>query len=742
MSESPESGMGPAGFLRSLYPYLRSYRRQCALILLISMLEMSFNALVPMTFRELIDYALPHRDARALLWMIVALGLGLLVVALSGLARDYFYAQVTSRVLSDIRRRLYEHLQFLSMDFYARAQAGDLLARFSTDLAAIEQSLILAIPWGVVPSLDVVLSCVLLFWLNWPLALVAMLIWPLCLTGPRLFGPRASRASYFRKEEEARTASMIQENILAQGTVKAFGLEGLSLAQFAQQNTELLKVTSRLSFLSAMMERSAGIGILVLQVLIISVGAVMVFRGGLTIGTLAAFQAIFLNLSYGLYNVAQYVPQMIQAEGGMRRIEELLGQLPKITDAPGAAVLPPFQNQIEFREVSFSYTGDEIHLREVNVTIRLRSSVAFVGPSGSGKSTLLNTLMRFYDVAGGALLVDGHDARSVTIASLRAQFGVVFQDSFLFNISLRENIRLGRPGATDADVENAARAAEIHDFILTLPEKYDTLTGERGGRLSGGQRQRMALARALLRNPPILLLDEATSALDGATESAINATLSRVAGNCTMISVTHRLASAVAADCIYVLEKGRIVEAGRHHDLLGTNGVYARMWQKQNGFVIEAQQERVHVEPAWLRAVPLLSTLDEELLGEVAGAFVTEVFPPGRHVVYQGDPGDKFFIVVRGSVEVIREESREKEKRLAVLQDGDYFGEVALLENTTRNASVRTLTAAVFLCLQRNQFLALIARVPTLRERMLETIRAREQAPSAKSAAGQQSRPV
>src|SRR5580704_8611949 len=161
------------------------------------------------------------------------------------------------------------------------------------------------------------------------------------------------------------------------------------------------------------------------------------------------------------------------------------------------------------------------------------------------------------------------------------------------------------------------------------------------------------------------------------------------------------------------------------------------MWQKQNGFVIEAQQERVHVEPAWLRAVPLLSTLDEELLGEIAGAFVTEVFPPGRHVVYQGDPGDKFFIVVRGSVEVIREESREREKRLAVLQDGDYFGEVALLENTTRNASVRTLTAAVFLCLQRNQFLALIARVPTLRERMLDTIRVREQAPPAKSAAGQ-----
>ena len=248
----------------------------------------------------------------------------------------------------------------------------------------------------------------------------------------------------------------------------------------------------------------------------------------------------------------------------------------------------------------------------------------------------------------------------------------------------------------------------------------------------------MALARALLRNPPILLLDEATSALDGATESAINATLSRVAGNCTMISVTHRLASAVAADCIYVLEKGRIVEAGRHHDLLGQNGVYSRMWQKQKWLrdrgAAGAGPRRAGL---LLRAVPLLSTLDEELLGEIAGAFVTEVFPPGRHVVYQGDPGDKFFIVVRGSVEVIREESRAEEKRLAVLQDGDYFGEVALLENTTRNASVRTLAAAVFRCLQRNQFLALIARVPTLRERMLETIRAREQAPSAKSAAGE-----
>jgi ATP-binding cassette, subfamily B, bacterial len=738
MSDAAESGMGPAGFLRSLYPYLRAYRWQCALILLISMLEMSFNALVPMTFRELIDYALPHRDARALFWMIVALGLGLLIVALSGLARDYLYAQVTSRVLSDIRRRLYQHLQFLSMDFYARSQTGDLLARFSTDLAAIEQSLILTIPWGLVPSLDVALSSVLLFWLNWKLALVAMLIWPLCLTGPRFFAPRASRASYFRKQEEARTATMIQENILAQGTVKAFGLEGLSVAQFGQQNAELLKVTSRLSFLSAMMERSAGVGILVLQVLIISVGAFMVFRGRLTIGTLAAFQAIFINLSYGLYNVAQYIPQTIQAGGGMSRIEELLGQLPKITDGPGAAVQPPFQNQVEFRNVSFSYAGNEIHLRDVNITIPRGSFVAFVGPSGSGKSTLLNMLMRFYDVAGGALLVDGYDVRSVTTASLRAQFGVVFQDSFLFNISLRENIRLGRPDATNADVENAARAAEIHDFILTLPEKYDTMTGERGGRLSGGQRQRMALARALLRNPPILLLDEATSALDGATESAINATLSRAARNCTMISVTHRLASAVAADCIYVLEKGQIVEEGRHHELLGQGGVYARMWQKQNGFVMQPEQERIHVEPAWLRTVPLLAALDEELLSEISGAFVTEAFPKGRHVVYQGDPGDKFFVVVRGTVEVIREEASGSETRLAVLEDGDYFGEVALLQNTARNASVRTLTAAVFLCLQRGQFLGLIDRVPALRARMIEAIRAREQAPGAKSAAGQQ----
>jgi len=309
---STEKGHGLAhgvtSFLGALHPYLRRYRLQIALILFGSLLEMVYNALVPLSFKFLIDRALPSKNQKDLVMILLILVGGLVIVSLAALGRDYLYAQVGSRLLSDIRFRMFNHLQLLSMDYYARAQVGDILARFSTDMAGIEHSLTLAIPWGIVPTLDVALSTVLLFALDWRLALVAMLVWPFCLIGPQFFAPRATAASYQRKQDEADTITVIQENVSAQGVVKAYGLERPAIAGFGKRNTNLLRSSVRLSFLSGLMERSAGIGILVLQVLIISAGAYMAFKGYLTIGTLVSFQALFLMLSYGLYNVAQFLP--------------------------------------------------------------------------------------------------------------------------------------------------------------------------------------------------------------------------------------------------------------------------------------------------------------------------------------------------------------------------------------------------------------------------------------------------
>jgi ATP-binding cassette subfamily B protein len=410
-----------------------------------------------------------------------------------------------------------------------------------------------------------------------------MLIWPLSLVGPRYFAPRAVQSSYRKREMESSMLSAVQEAVIAQPVVKAFGLEMPVLAGLSQRNAGLYRSAVRVSFLSSLVERSAAISILMLNVLIIGVGAFWAFRGSLSVGTLVSFETVFLTLSYSLSYISQFVPSIVQATGGLGHIQRLLDQQPRVVDAAGAKPLARMAHELTFRNVSFSYTGEQLSLCDLNLRIAQNHFVAFVGPSGSGKSTLLNLLLRFYDPMLGAISIDGHNLRDVTQESLRAQTAVVFQENFLFNTTIRENIRMGAPHATDQEIEAAAATAEIHDFIQSLPEGYDTLAGERGGRFSGGQRQRIAIARAILRDPAILILDEATSALDPASEAAINTTLAHIAQGRTVISITHRLSSVTAADQIFVLNHGRLVESGRHEELLKLDGTYSQMWRKQHG---------------------------------------------------------------------------------------------------------------------------------------------------------------
>src|SRR5262245_4289276 len=575
--------LGAWALIRSLAPYFRPYRLKLAAIVLGLILEVAFNTAFPLSFKFLIDGALIDRDHRLLVFILSVLGGGVVIASAAGLARDYLFAQVSSSALSNLRFTLFKHLQRLSMDFYARVRVGAILSRFSGDLAAVENALVMALPWGAAPSLEIISSTALLFLLDYRLALIAMLIWPLLLIGPRYFAPRAVKASYQKRESESATLSAVQEAVVAQPVVKAYCLEAPLMAGFSQRNAGLLRIAIRVGFLSAMVERSAGISILMLNVCIIGVGAYLAFNDRLSVGTLVSFETVFLTLSYSLSYVSQYVPSLVQAAGGLGHIRRLLDEQPQIVDASGATHLPRLSRELTFHNVTFSYTGEQLNLRDLNMRIARGELVAFVGPSGSGKSTLLNLLLRFYDPLRGSISVDGHDLRDVTQESLRSQIAAVFQENVLFNTTVRENIRMADPRATDREVEAAAAAAEIHDFIISLPQGYDTPAGERGGRFSGGQRQRIAIARAILRNPAILILDEATSALDPASESAINATIARLARGRTVISITHRLSSVLTADRIFVLNHGRLVESGRHEELLAFDGVYRQMWRKQRG---------------------------------------------------------------------------------------------------------------------------------------------------------------
>jgi ATP-binding cassette, subfamily B, bacterial len=313
------------------------------------------------------------------------------------------------------------------------------------------------------------------------------------------------------------------------------------------------------------------------------------------------------------------------------------------------------------------------------------------------------------------------DVRSVTQASLRAQMGVVFQDTYLYDMSIADNIRLGKLDASHDDVVAAAKAAEIHDHIASLPRGYDTFVGEGGGKLSGGQRQRIAIARALLRKPAILLFDEATSALDPAAEAAINATVDRLRAGRAMALVPHRLSSARNADRIYVFDRGKLEEQGTHAELLARNGRYAELWRKQSVVEIASDGQPARMTADGLRAIPLFANVATPMLDTIAASLVAEHYPEKHSVFEEGDSGDKFYVLARGKVEVVDVDPVVPDRRLAVLSDGDFFGEMALLGDTPRSASIRTLTPCVLLTLKRERFTELMSASEELRATVEET---------------------
>jgi ATP-binding cassette subfamily B protein len=339
---------------------------------------------------------------------------------------------------------------------------------------------------------------------------------------------------------------------------------------------------------------------------------------------------------------------------------------------------------------------------------------------------VLNLLARFQDPVQGAILIDGHDLRQVTRTSLYSHVGVVFQDTFLFDGTIADNIRVGCPAASDDAVEAAARAAEAHDFIVASPRGYETRIGEGGSRLSGGERQRIAIARALIRDPAILVLDEPTSALDAATERALNVTIATLARDRTVIVLTHRLSSIAQARMIFVLKRGLLLEAGTHEALLKGDGLYAELWYKQSGFDIGSAPHGPKIDADRLARFPLFAGLDRAVLTRVSAEFGTQGYGESQTIFRQGDAGGTFFIIARGQVAVDQRRDDLEERRIAVLTDGDHFGEIALLEPTPRTATISTLAPTTLLTLERAAFVRLCEEIPVLHERIDNIRRDRE----------------
>jgi ATP-binding cassette, subfamily B, bacterial len=708
-------------FFRTLGRYLRPHWLQAILLMLLLLVDVVFTTAWPLGFKVIIDGALQQRDQRQLAIILAILFTGVLLASIASVARDWLYAFLSSQVVHDVRAQIFDHLQRLSLDFYYQTGTGNILARFSSDLLSVESAITTVMASLVLNSLTILLGAALLFWLEWHLALITVAGLIVCVAAPHTLTNRAAAGSLETKQLQAELADSVQENVNAQTIVKAYGLEERSSKGFRNESRRLAEVTRRFNFLTFVIERLPNATILIFEIIVIGVGISLVFYGYRTLGTIVAFHAVFLNIAASVGGLANIMPVVLSSLGGLHRIEEVLDETPSVRDEPGAPALPRFSRAIEFRNVAFGYAPGDRTLENVSFEIQSGRFVAVVGPSGSGKSTVLSLLPRFYDPSTGEITFDGHDIRRSAQESLRAQIGIVFQENALFNITIRDNIRLGNVFADDLAVEQAARAAEIHDFIISLPDGYKTYAGESGSRFSGGQLQRIALARALIRKPAILLLDEATSALDPLTESSVNATIARVAREGTVVCVTHRLSTVVSADHILVMERGRVAEQGRHAELLRRNGVYAQLWRKQAGFRLNTEGDQAGVEPERLKDFPILSQLDDDILAELPQQFVTEQYPARRTVIVQGDPGNKFYIIVRGIVDVLVRHEDGKEDRIAVLRDGDYFGEIALLKDVPRTATLRTYAPSVFLTLERTDFNALLERAPQLRESLEQT---------------------
>ncbi|MEG4804157.1 ABC transporter ATP-binding protein [Microcoleus sp. ARI1-B5] len=550
-------------FFKTLNKYIASYKGQFILLFICLIFDAAFDSVFRASLKFIIDAAIVPQNYSLLVLILSLLVVGAILYACIGLLGIFLGARLGILITNNIRHSLFEHLQSLSMEFFGRRSAGDIVNCLIADVQKVENGVItMGLTVVVLELCNFLFSLVFLFFLNWQLALLSLIGLTICTIAPVKIASLATEVGYKLLQKEGQIASVVEENILSQTVVKIFGLENQMSKDFSNDLNDLKQVYVRATFLSYLVQKAPMIGFVMTQLIVLSIGAVMTYRNIISVGTLTSFQVLLVGLNLNILGLTSSIPAFIDGVAGLQRISDILSETPAIQDAPGAIDLPHFSSEIYFDDVTFSYSQDRGGVKNLSLKIRQGDFAVFVGQSGAGKSTIVNLLTRFYDPDKGRILFDGIDLRYTTVRSLRSQIGLVSQDVILFNCSVRENIRMGYLEATDEQVEAAAKAAEIHKFILSLPQGYDTPVGDRGGQLSGGQRQRIALARALVRNPAILILDEATSALDPATEAEILATIERITKERTVILITHRMAHALRADVMYVLENGSLVVSG------------------------------------------------------------------------------------------------------------------------------------------------------------------------------------
>ena len=565
-------------FLSYFKPHWKLFSLDMGCAILIALVDLAF----PLVSRAALYQWLPEKNYRVFFVVMAVVALAFVLRAVLYYIVTYWGHTFGIRVEADIRRDLFHHMQMLGFDFYDRNRTGQLMSRLTTDLFELTELAHHGPEDLTISVITIVGALAVMFTIEWRMALIVMAIIPVFLAVLMLLRGGMSRASVAAKQKTGAINAEIESGLSGIRTVKAFGNETIQQQRFDCAN-ETFKTAKR-GFHKEMGRFNATMELFVtlLNVAVIAGGGWLIMGERMDYVDLITFSLYITTFITPVRKLANFAELFSNGFAGLHRFIELMSTEPTIADAPDAVTMEHVRGAVEVKDVSFTYDGAEEVLHHVDLHVAVGETVAVVGPSGGGKSTLCQLIPRFYDVTEGEIDIDGVDVRRLRLTDLRRAGGGVQQDVFLFADTVRENIRYGRPDATDEEVEAAAKRAEIYDDILAMPQGFDTYVGERGTLLSGGQKQRVAIARVFLKDPPILILDEATSALDSVTEAKIQHAFDMLAKGRTTLIIAHRLSTIRGADRILVVQEGCITEQGSHEELLARQGVYARLYHTQN----------------------------------------------------------------------------------------------------------------------------------------------------------------
>lgn len=566
---------------KRLLSFIKPYIPRLCLAVVCIVAAAAANLYVPWVIKDMIDGVLAEKDMLLLNTIVIGI---LVVFFLRGIffyGQTYLVSYIAQRVIIDIRQVLYAHIQRLSLSYYERRRTGTIMSYITNDVAALQTALVDSLIEMVQEGAILIGSLILMFTLHWKLSLLTLITMPLIAQVMKIFGRKLKKSSSVVQERVADITSVLQESISSVRVIKSFVREDYEIERFRVQNflnfRAQMKNTQIMAMLTPSVEFLAAIGV----TCIVWYGGYEVVNENLTAGALIAFLTYAVNLANPVKRLSRVYGTIQKAMAAADRVFEVMDTKPEIEDKPNATALPRIAGEVEFDRVTFEYKPGEAALREVSLKARQGQLVAIVGPSGAGKSTIANLIPRFYDITEGAIRIDGMDIRDVTLRSLREQIGIVPQETVLFNGSVHANILYGKLDASREEIIAAAKAANAHEFIMAMPDGYETQIGERGCSLSGGQRQRISIARAILKNPRVLILDEATSALDTESEKIVQAALDRLMIGRTSFAIAHRLSTILKADMILVMEQGHIVERGTHEELLAQGGLYSNLYKIQ-----------------------------------------------------------------------------------------------------------------------------------------------------------------